>query len=111
MSIEVNILKKPDPAYDAFVKQMPNSKISHLPVWGSAVAECAGLKTFYLTACDGAKIYGVLPLAQVRSRLFGNRMISQAFSNYGGPLAVSDDVCQELYNFAVNLAIEEMSIN
>jgi FemAB-related protein (PEP-CTERM system-associated) len=104
MSIEVSILENPDPACNAFVKQMPNSKISHLPAWSFAVAESMGLKSFYLTARDGTEIVGILPLAQVRSRLFGNRMISQAFSNYGGLLADSLQAQETLFNRAAELA-------
>lgn len=106
MSIEVSILKSPDPACDAFVRGMPNSKISHLPAWSFAVAESMGLKNFYLTARDGDKIVGILPLTQVDSRLFGNRMISQAFSTYGGLLSNSSQTREALFNRAVELAAE-----
>jgi len=42
----------------------------------------------------------------VKSRLFGNRMISQAFSNYGGPLTERADVRAELLRRAFELAHE-----
>lgn len=46
-----------------------------------------GHRTFYRVAldADGATC-GVLPLVHVRSRLFGNYLLSMPFLNYGGPL-------------------------
>ncbi len=104
MGTKIEILNTPDPGCDAFVRQIPGAKISHLSAWGDAVAQATGLKNFYLVAIDNDKIRGVLPLTQVRSRLFGNRMISQAFSTYGGPLADSPKTRGELFNYAVKLA-------
>jgi len=65
-----------------------------------------GHKSFYLVAREGEDIHGTLPLMQIQSRLFGNRMVSQAFSNYGGPLANGHDALDALYNRAVELATE-----
>ncbi|MCK4601378.1 MAG: FemAB family PEP-CTERM system-associated protein, partial [Phycisphaerae bacterium] len=47
---------------------------------------------------------GVLPMMQVKSRVFGNRMISMAFSNYGGPLAAREGALDHLYKQATELA-------
>ena len=65
-----------------------------------------GHKGYYLVAREGGTICGVLPLTHVRSRLFGNRMISQAFSNYGGPLSKSPTALEALCKYAVELASE-----
>ncbi len=104
--MSIDILDIPDPACDAFVGQKTESKICHLPAWSNIVTRVAGHRPFYLVARDGEEIRGVLPLTQVRSRLFGNRMISQAFSNYGGPLTDSPEIRDALFNYAVELATE-----
>jgi len=63
-----------------------------------------GHKGYYLMAHEDGRIWGVLPLMHVRSRLFGNRLISQPFSDYGGPLAASSSVSDALYHRAVEIA-------
>jgi FemAB-related protein (PEP-CTERM system-associated) len=68
-----------------------------------------GHEIFYLVARERGLICGVLPLTKVNSRLFGNRMISQAFSNYGGPLADDAGVLGELLNRAFELACQHGS--
>jgi FemAB-related protein (PEP-CTERM system-associated) len=104
--MDVEILNKPDSVCDTFVTQRPDSKICHLYAWGDMIANYIGLKNFYLVARERSQIHGVLPLMQVNSRLFGNRMISQAFSNYGGPLAEDQATLDALYNRAVELVVE-----
>lgn len=104
--MEVTILNSPDPACDTFVAHRPNGRICHLPAWSSTVVRTANHRLFYLVARDSGEVRGVLPLTQVRSFLFGNRMISQAFSNYGGLLADSPEVRDALFNHAVKLATQ-----
>jgi FemAB-related protein (PEP-CTERM system-associated) len=104
--MEVTILNSPDAACDAFVGQKTESKICHLYAWGDMIANYIGLKNFYLVAREQGQIHGVLPLMQVRSRLFGNRMVSQAFSSYGGSLADSQQVHDALFQYVVKLATE-----
>jgi len=102
--MEITILNFPDPACDAFVSQRPDAKICHLPAWGVMVAQATGQKQFYLVARDNNKVCGVLPLTHIRSFLFGNHMVSQGISNYGGMLADSPEARDALFEFAVDLA-------
>ena len=59
-----------------------------------------------MAAREGESVRGVLPLTKVSSRLFGKRMVSQAFSNYGGPLADNASAVDELLNSAFEIALE-----
>src|SRR4030042_2598181 len=102
--MKVEILNSPEPNCDEFVRNMPNAKICHTYQWGDATAKASHLKSFYLVARDADRIHGVLPLTQSKSRLFGNIMVSQAFSDYGGILADSDNARDALFNYAVELA-------
>ncbi len=47
-------------------------------------------RTFYLYAERAGDIVGVLPLAEVRSRLFGHALVSLPFCVYGGIAAAED---------------------
>ena len=104
--MEVEILNSPEPNCDEFVKSRPNATICHTYQWADAVTRAARLKAFYFVARDTNGVHGVLPLTQVKSRLFGNFMVSQAFSNYGGLLADSAEACDALFNRAVEMAVE-----
>ena len=71
-------------AYDALVASLPGATPFHRAAWGRAVAAALGHRPRYLRCGDK----GVLPLIELKSRLFGNAMISNAFAVRGGPLAV-----------------------
>jgi len=105
--MNVTVLSIPDSLCDEFVKKIPDGKLEHLPVWGFMIERVFGHKAYYLVARDGNDVQGVLPIMQIRSRLFGNRMISQAFSTYGGPLVSDSSALYALYEKAVELAIKQ----
>lgn len=87
-----------------FVYQTPGTDLSHLQAWGRMVQELFGHKSIYLVARNDQGICGVLPLSQVKSRLFGNRLVSQPFSDYGGPIATCSQAADALYDKAVEIA-------
>jgi serine/alanine adding enzyme len=89
-----------------FVRNMPGARLCHLPEWTKMVESVFGHRGHYLVAHENGTICGVLPLAHIRSRLFGNRMISQPFSDYGGPLAKTPAALDALYQHAVKLATQ-----
>ncbi len=104
MPMNVQVLEADDPQVEAFVKAQPQCRVSLLPRWSEMLGRTFGYEPHYLVARDGDTVRGVLPLTRVRSRLFGDRMISQAFSNYGGILAESADAQDALYRRATELA-------
>lgn len=103
MPVRVEILEEPSPACDAFVKANPQGRLAYLPAWAEMISKTFGCKSFYLVARQ-ENIEGVLPMMQAKSLLFGNRMISQAFSNYGGIIANTDEARNALFDKAVELA-------
>ncbi len=103
MPINVEILETPDPACDAFIKENPQGRLTYLSAWAEMIASTFGYKSFYLIAREKG-VEGVLPMMQAKSLLFGNRMVSQAFSSYGGIIANSDAARDALFNKAVELA-------
>jgi len=105
--MQVDICKSNRPELDDFVREMPEAKLCHLFAWAQNVVQPLGHKSFHLVAYQNGKVCGILPLTLIRSRLFGNRMISQAFSNYGGPLAENEAVIKALYERAIELSEEK----
>jgi serine/alanine adding enzyme len=87
-----------------FVHNIPEARMCHLPEWTKMVEELFGHRGHYLVACDNGEVCGVLPLSHVRSRLFGNHLVSQPFSDYGGPLVTNPAALEALYEHAVELA-------
>ena len=75
------------PAWDAFVHAHPEGTFFHLAAWRHIIERAFGHRAHYLLAERDGAIAGILPLAQVKTRLFGNALISVPFCVYGGPLA------------------------
>lgn len=74
---------------EAFVREHPDSTPFHRPAWVKAVAAGTGQTPHYLVARNvSGQIQGVLPLTEIRSRLFGRALVSSGFA-VGGGLLVS----------------------
>jgi len=104
--MNVVIANAPDVACDDFVQQLPDARLCHMFAWTRMIEEAFGHPGCYLVARDGDRICGILPLTHVRSRLFGNRLISQPFSDYGGALVTNPAALEALYHRAVEIARE-----
>ncbi len=90
-------------AWDAFVAAMPQGTFFHRAAWARVIEAAFGHRThFVYTERDGA-ITGVLPLAQVKTALFGNTLISVPFCVYGGPLAADAESAAALEAHAARL--------
>lgn len=76
-----------DKAWDRFVEQHPAATVAHLAAWGPIVARTYGHECVRLLAEEGGEVVGALPLVLLRSRLFGDRLVSMPFLDYGGVLA------------------------
>jgi len=79
-----------DKSWDRFVESHPRGTVGHLSAWGTIAREAYGHECIYLIADDGGEIAGVLPLVRISSRLFGRRLVSMPFLDYGGVLADPD---------------------
>src|SRR5437762_12166231 len=79
--------------WDAFVERCPAATFFHKAGWKRVLEESFGHRTHFLYAERSGQIVGVLPLAQVKSRLFGSALTALAFCVQGGP-AADDAVAQ-----------------
>ena len=94
-------------AWDDYVNDHDNGSPFHLIAWRQAVTEALGYDAPYLMARRDAQIVGILPIIHAKTRLFGNNLISSAFSVGGGILADDPNVEAELGNAAIALGKEK----
>jgi FemAB-related protein (PEP-CTERM system-associated) len=91
-------------AWDAYVHGASDATFFHLSGWKSVLEQAFGHNTHFLYAEQDGAIVGILPLAQVKSALFGNSLSSLPFCVYGGIVANSEDAAAVLRAEACRLA-------
>jgi FemAB-related protein (PEP-CTERM system-associated) len=76
---------------ETYLRAHGGSTPFHRPAWVNAITNASGHRGHYLVAADGNdQIRGVLPLHDVRSRLFGHALVSSGFAVGGGVLTDDD---------------------
>ncbi len=75
--------------WDAFAVTHPDATFFHRAGWKRVIEKAFGHRTHFLLAERMGDIVGILPLAEVRSRLFGHSLSALPFCAYGG--IVADD--------------------
>ncbi|MCW5640785.1 MAG: FemAB family PEP-CTERM system-associated protein [Rhodoferax sp.] len=90
--------------WDAFVQTCPQATFFHRSGWQQVIAEVFRHHTYFLFAREGETIKGVLPLAHVNSRLFGNALVGLPFAVYGGVAADGVEAADALESHAQVLA-------
>jgi FemAB-related protein (PEP-CTERM system-associated) len=103
-----------DSEWDAFVEAHPDATFFHLLPWRDIARGVFGHRPHYLTCTEGGAFAAVLPLIEVRSRLFGHALISTAFCVGGGPLATSgvglSDILQEAERLGRELGVDYIEL-
>lgn len=87
--------------WDEFVRSQPSGTFCHLSGWKRLLESVYGLDCCYYLAEESGNVVGVLPLARIKSLIFGHTLVSTPFCVYGGPLTMSQEVDIELTNAAV----------
>jgi len=72
--------------------------------WLTVLSAGLGHDPYLLEACEDGLPIGILPLARVKSLLFGSFLVSLPYLNWAGVVAERDDVAQELLDSAIGLA-------
>lgn len=91
-------------AWDRFVlAECPDATFFHRCGWKHVIESVYGQKGIYLYAERDGRIVGILPLIHVKSRLFGDRLISTAFTIGGGVAALDDEAHAALDAEAIRL--------
>jgi len=103
--LKVNVLSDADLSrWDAFVESCSEATFFHRAGWKAVLERAFGHQTHYLFAEQGGVIVGLLPLAQVKSWLFGNTLASLPFCVYGGVIANNEKARTALLKAACELA-------
>lgn len=92
------------PRWDAYVNAHPDATFFHRAGWKSVIESALGHRTHFLMAERDGEVVGVLPLAEINSRLFGHNLGSLPFCAYGGILADHDAAYRALDAAAQALA-------
>jgi len=95
--------------WDDFVLAHSHGTFFHLSGWRRVIERAFRHPTYYLVAERGGSIAGVLPLALVKSLLFGSSLISNAFAVRGGPLAADAESLRALEGAALRL-MDELAV-
>ena len=93
-------------AWDAYVEVAEGATFFHRAGWKEVLERAFGHKTYFLYTQQNNKITGVLPLAYVRSLIFGKSMSSLPFCVYGGIVADNEEAEAALRQEACRLADE-----
>jgi len=93
-------------AWDAFVMACPQATFFHRAGWQAILREVFRHDTHFLCAHDQGRIAGVLPLAHVKSLLFGNTLTGLPFAVYGGVAADDETSAKALEDEAQKLALK-----
>jgi FemAB-related protein (PEP-CTERM system-associated) len=93
-------------AWDDYVLRTPSATFFHRAGWKTVLEQAFGHRTCFLYAEDQHGIVGILPLAQVKSVLFGNTLSSLPFCVYGGIVADNAQIAAALRGEACRLAQE-----
>ena len=105
MTLVVNTLDAQDlERWDDYVQRADQATFFHRAGWKSVLERAFGHKTYFLYAEEAGVIVGILPLAQVKSLLFGNSLSSLPFCVYGGIVADTDEAAAALRHEACRLA-------
>ena len=91
-------------SWDKYVENSPAATFFHQSGWKEVVEKAFTHKAYYLYAESQGKITGILPLVHIKSPLFGNALISNAFCVYGGIVADDQETFQALDQEACTLA-------
>lgn len=75
------------PRWDAFVRAHPQGTFFHLSGWQQVITRTYGHRTWFYYVEEQGRITGILPLAQIKSRLFGHSLASLPFCVLGGVVA------------------------
>jgi FemAB-related protein (PEP-CTERM system-associated) len=105
MSLVVKELDKSGmAAWDDYVFGNPLATFFHRAAWMNVLERAFGHRTYFLYAERDGEIVGILPIAEVRSIVFGHSLASLPFCVYGGIVANTEEIAGALRERACALA-------
>lgn len=92
--------------WDAFVEQQADATFFHLSGWKDVIEHAFGHETYFYYIEKNGKVTGILPLARIKSPLFGHALCSLSFCVYGGIVAEDEESYAMLDQEACRLAAQ-----
>ncbi len=93
MSVHVAPHRAGADEWDGFARNQNGYTHFHRFAWKALIEDVFGHECEYLAAhAESGELVGVLPLARVKSIVFGHYLVSMPFLNYGGPLGSAEAV-------------------
>jgi FemAB-related protein (PEP-CTERM system-associated) len=100
-TVSVSLLQDELNEWNSYVDRNPAISIYHRAEWAELIRNTFGHDVFYYHARDGkSNIVGILPLVRMKSRLFGDFLVSMPYFNYGGAIADHPVIEQKLIQTA-----------
>jgi FemAB-related protein (PEP-CTERM system-associated) len=96
--------------WDEYVKAHADGSFFHLSGWIDVMQRSFSHSCHYLAAYFDGNIVGVLPLVEVKSKLFGYALVSTPFCVYGGAIADDSATVRALEAYACELA-EQLNVD
>ena len=96
--------------WDDYVKKHHKGSFFHLSGWKTVIEKSFNHTCYFLYAHHDNQITGVLPLVEVKSKLFGHALISTPFCVYGGAIADNNEIVRQLEKEACQLA-EQLQVD
>ncbi|WP_218141604.1 FemAB family XrtA/PEP-CTERM system-associated protein [Nitrosomonas sp. Nm51] len=90
--------------WDQFVLSCSEATFFHRAGWKNVIEQAFNHKTWFLYVESNGEIQGVLPLAEIKSFLFGHSLSALPFCVYGGVAANNDVARKKLESAAIELA-------
>ncbi|MFL6658655.1 MAG: FemAB family XrtA/PEP-CTERM system-associated protein [Massilia sp.] len=109
-ALTLHLLQPADYArWDAFVDACPEATFFHKAGWQTIIARVYGHRTWFYYVQQDGQIVGVLPLAQIKSRMFGHSLSSLPFCVLGGVVATVD-AARPLLDAAADKLARELNV-
>ncbi len=99
--ISITLLTNEDDTWNQYVESSSAASLYHRTEWKHLINDVFGHECYYFYASNNdKKITGILPLVRLKSRLFGDFMVSMPYFNIGGAVANSMLIEQNLMQAA-----------
>ena len=87
-TISISLLNDEHDQWNSYVSKNPAATIHHRTEWRELLEQSYGLESFYFIAHDAnGNVVGILPLVRLKSRLFGDFLVSMPWFARGGAVA------------------------
>jgi FemAB-related protein (PEP-CTERM system-associated) len=100
--------------WNALLEKFEGGTFCHLGGWRDVLSEELGHRAHYRIAVNpDGEVRGLLPMVRVKSRLFGDYLVSMPFLSYGGPLGTGGArllLAQEAVSEAQELGVDLLEL-